>query len=544
MITCGKKLVLAAETKYQEGDEENAYVLYGRYLNILFQLQRRNDYQKQKNYIVQNLGGNSEQERVMSRLESLKKSLRMRYDEKSIMEDPNRVLATSEVTLPVTLTEPKETRHSISCTQLYEMMDRESSRFIILDCRPQADYEESKIMFNFMCNVPENLCCLGMTESKVKDKLPNESKVFWEMRKNRSIIVFVDWFSNSFARNSPIWHLKTILMDWDQDIDMDKKPEMILLQGGYEQWIITYPTKCSNPHVKVPKENILNVPSMEGIEYPNFEDIVMKDVSRNTPTIDRSTKSNAMKSFEANLSKSELLDVKEQLMNKSMQNDKELLQLETDYTMLLSNKENEEDPSSSQNVLYKILELQTKHKDNELEKETIDEVIKKAPVKVSDMSKVEDIENRLKQKEDEMKHFQQELEKKQKQRDERLRKARENKPSFDSKTPVKTPRRNELILSPRNLNTQNSIPQFDRASKPTVSNQAFYDNQDFSPVSGRVVSFLFVRFKLHACNAIFLFNPIKVNNFVSYVSYRYFLCQPLNADVHNHMFSTKIADLR
>jgi ubiquitin carboxyl-terminal hydrolase 8 len=339
-----------------------------------------------------------------------------------------------------------------------------------------------------MCNVPENLCAIGMTESKVKTNLPNESKVFWEMRKSRPIIVFVDWSSVSFSRNSPIWHLREILVEWDQDIESDKKPEMILLEGGYERWLMTYPMKCSNPHVRVPKENAINAPSMDGIEYPNLEDIIMKDTSKSTPMIDRSTKSNAVKNYEANLSQSELLERKELLMNKSMQNDRELLQLENVYTNLISNKENEEDQSNSQNVLYKILELQTKQKDNDIEKETINEVIKNAPVKPSELSKVEDIENRLKQKENEMNKTHQELEMKQRQRSEALKKARENKPNFENKTPIKAPRRNELILSPRNLNSQNSIPHFDRASKPmTVSNQNHYDNQDFAPVSGRVV---------------------------------------------------------
>jgi ubiquitin carboxyl-terminal hydrolase 8 len=257
-----------------------AYVLYGKYLNIMFQLQKRNDYQTQKKYIVKSLGGNSEQGRFMKRLESLKADLVKRYDQKNFLESSNNTLTTSQATIPVPTTEANEIRHSIGCKQLFDMMERESARFLILDCRPMEDYKESQINFHYICNVPENLCSLGMTENKIKANLPNESKVFWEMRKSRSIIVFVDWFSKYFARNSPIWHLKNILLDWDQDIDNDKKPEMIVLEGGYEAWLLTYPMKCSNPHVRVPKENIVAGPSVEGIEYPNLEDIVMKDTYR------------------------------------------------------------------------------------------------------------------------------------------------------------------------------------------------------------------------------------------------------------------------
>lgn len=466
-----------------------AYVLYGKYLNIIFQLQRRNDYETQKNFIVRSLGGNKAQSAFMRRLEKLKEDLIKRYDQKSFLESSNNNLTTSQATIPVPPTEANKTRRSIECRELFDMMEHESSRFLILDCRPMEDYKESQINFHYICNVPENLCSLGMTENKIKANLPNESKVFWEMRKSRSIIVFVDWFSTDFIRNSPIWHLKNILLEWDQDIDNDKKPEMIVLEGGYERWLTTYPMKCTNPHVRVPKENTITEPSVEGIEYPNFEDIVMKDTSKSTPQIDRSTKNNAVKNYEMNLSKSELYERKELLMNKSLQNDKELLQLETTYTNLISNKENEEDQSNSQNVLFKILELQTKQKDNDIEKETIDEVIANVPVKPSELSKVEDIENRLKEKEEEVKRNHEEVERKKRERNEALKKARENKPDFESRTPIKTPRRSELILSPRNLNSQNSIPHFDRASKPvTVSSQNYYDNQDFSPVKGRVVN--------------------------------------------------------
>lgn len=74
-------MYLDAEKKYGEGDEKSAYVLYGRYLNVLFRLQKRSDYQIHKNYIIQILGGNFEQERVMYRLTDLKTILSQQFDE-------------------------------------------------------------------------------------------------------------------------------------------------------------------------------------------------------------------------------------------------------------------------------------------------------------------------------------------------------------------------------------------------------------------------------------------------------------------------------
>lgn len=437
-------------------------------------MQKKPDYTQQKEYISKTLGGNPNQSKVITRLESLKKSLKSRYEEKDKTLTPAAIPVTpmdSEEQIP-------EVRHSISCYELYGMMEKESSKFIILDCRTEEDFQQSRIVFNFICNVPESICQIGMSENKVKLSLPNESKVFWEMRKNRQIIVFVDWGSTSFRRNTPIWHLRQILLEWD--IECEKKPEMILLEGGFERWLTTYPMKCSDPRVKVPQEGRPSLPSMEGIEYPNLDDITMKDTSNKAPVVDRSTKNKAMR-------KSELLELKEELMDKSLQNDKELLELESAY---VSNKENEDDPRS-QDVIYKILELRTKKKDVDIKNENIDkeiEIAKNEPVKPSEMSKVEDLEIRLKQKEDEIKKYQPLMAERDKLFDEALRKARETKSDFN-KTLMKTPGKGELILSPRNLNSQNNIPHFDRASKPiTVSNQGFYDNQDFSPVHGRTVS--------------------------------------------------------
>lgn len=490
IIKSEKKLLESAELMVKEGDEEYAYILYGRYMKILSTLQKRSDYAKEKDYIKKMLGGNGEQQKIMEKMERLTDSLNKRYHQKKMELESNRI-SFNELAIPLAI--KSEIRHSITCYQLYEMIEKESSRFLIMDCRPEDDFQESRIIFNFQCCVPQNLCCIGMSVGKVQAKLPNESKVFWEMRKSRPIIVFVDWFSTSFTRNSPIWNLKNILVDWDQELD--KKPEMILLEGGYDQWLTTYPSRCTDPHVTSPKHaNTISSPSMDDIEYPNVDDIMMKDQleTSQTPAIDRSTKNNAMKAYdEKNLSQSELLERKELLMNKSIQNNIELIRLENDYSIIEADKENQELISSQQDLLYKIYELHTKQKDVELEGETIEEelkIVKNDPVKPSEKSKVEDLENRLKIKADEQNIVKLEALSKVKAREEALEKARQNKPKFES--PIKpSPRKSELILSPRNLNKQNSIPRIDRASKPaSISNQHYYESQDFAPVYGKVVS--------------------------------------------------------
>lgn len=127
------------------------------------------------------------------------------------------------------------------------MMD-EGKQLLILDCRSEQDYEQSKINYKYTVNVPENIIQIGMTAAKIHTSLPNDSKVFWELRKIRPYIIFVDWESYRFDRNSSVWHLKEILMHWDIELqEMEKQPEMLLLEGGYKKCKIEYPMKCFNP---------------------------------------------------------------------------------------------------------------------------------------------------------------------------------------------------------------------------------------------------------------------------------------------------------
>ena len=189
-----------------------------------------------------------------------------------------------------------------------------------------------------------------------------------------------------------------------------------------------------------------------------------------------------------------MLEEKERLINKSIQNEKELLKLEQDLDTISANKENESDPAKQQQMLYAIWELDTKQKDFAFQHESINkeiEKVKKTTVLSPKISKVEDLENRLKVKEAEERKLHDDREVKKKEREEKLLIARQNKPQFDDyKSPIKAPRKSELILSPRNLN-QNAIPHFDRTSKPTLQNsQHFYDNQDFAPVYQKVVGFM------------------------------------------------------
>lgn len=486
-----------------DGDEERSYVLYMKFMGIMAKLTRLPDYQKQKQQVTKILGTNETMRKHLDKLEVLSSSLKARYALKNAEKAESSPIEIDAAPLESSLsTSQLEIKNVIDCRELFTKME-EQTKLLIMDCRPEADYELSKMTYKYTLNVPEPLLTLGMTASKILERLPNESKVYWNLRETRCII-FVDWSSQRFNRNSPVWHLKEILMDWDQDVDT--KPEMFLLEGGYERWVTIYPMKTTNPQVAPPKTTNGQGPAIEDVEYPNWEDILMKDASLNqsitAPQVDRSIKVNAVKAYESGKSQLELLEENEQIMNKSLMTEKELLTLETSLKQIVSDKENNEDSSSKeQSHLFKIWELQSKQKDIILEEKSIKEQIDQSKSQEKEPSsnlttKVQQIERTILEMELERKRVHDEREKKKKERDEALKIARARKPTFnDHKTPPKSQRKDELILSPKALSNQinsstiTSIPSFDRSSKPSqIYIRQTFNEEDFAPVYGRVVS--------------------------------------------------------
>jgi hypothetical protein len=498
-------MIEKAEESRLDGDEETSYVLYMKFMNMMSELQKLPDFKKEKILIGKMIGNNTVICNYMDRLEKLQKSLKERYSieyppsQLQPLAESTRVNLDADMTLETTM-EVTEVRELIDCKGLYDMMV-EGKQLLIMDVRSQFDYENSRVTYKYTLNVPEHLPSLGKTASKIHEQLPNESKVWWELRKTRPFLIFIDWTSTRFNRNSPVWHLKEILLEWDQDTE--KKPEILLLEGGYDKFKTLYPMMCLNPQYSQPQTTNGDVPAIEDVEYPNIDDIQMKDASLNrstVPQVDRSMKFNAVKAFE-NKSQIELMEENEQIMDKSLKNEKELLELETDLKQIVSDKENTEDSSQKeQQYMFKIWELQSKQNDYNREEKAIKQQLDQKKTVVQEpqapqvMTKLMEIEFHLREKEEQKKKYQEEREKKKKEREEALKFARDRKPTFnDHKTPPKAQRKEELILSPKALSNQiinqPSLPAFDRSSKPLQNaTRQIFDEREFSPVYGRVVS--------------------------------------------------------
>ena len=218
----------------------------------------------------------------------------------------------------------------------------------------------------------------------------------------------------------------------------------------------------------------------------------MKDTS--VPQVDRSRKPNAIKAYEK--TKLELLEESQKVLNKSLQNERELLNLEQDLKNVVTDKENSEDSTTQQQTyLFKIYELQAKQDDINLDEKSIKQELEHSKEIIpQDSTKLEQAEMVVTELEKERRKVHEELEKKRKEREKALELARTRKPSFtDHRTPPKAQRKDELILSPKTLSNQvitPQIPSFDRSVKPSLPtiNRQIFNEQDFAPVYGKTVS--------------------------------------------------------
>lgn len=256
------KLFKHGEEAILEGDEEKAYVYYVRFFNLLTQLKKTPDFNSQKEYLTTIIGGKRGIERTMETLERVSDNLRNRYDKKYEDHKKGAIqstdLATSHDNQNTKSSSSKEINNQrINCMELHNKLIDRTASMLILDCRPRDDFIQSKIRFNDILNVPEEILVKGANVGLIKRQFDDNEKQLWTTRAFKENIIMLDYNSQDFARDSPIWVLKDILEYWDQDFE-DKAPIKIL-SGGYEMYQMMYPAECLNPLYKpqpAPLDNI------------------------------------------------------------------------------------------------------------------------------------------------------------------------------------------------------------------------------------------------------------------------------------------------
>nr|CAD7446140.1 unnamed protein product [Timema bartmani] len=186
-----------------------------------------------------------------------------------------------------TTTDIKET--SISSHELYSILMDSKKKLLILDTRAKSAFEDSHIKTLTCISVPEEIIKRGLSADKIGHCLSVEDKPVWDKRGEMDLIVLTDWFSThlNLPPTSPIEVLNEILIKWDPGISYKAKP-IVILRGGYEDFVTSYPMFTTNAHTKPPLSNHGQSISdlIDAVKYPSLVDTSVVP----QPLVDRSSK--------------------------------------------------------------------------------------------------------------------------------------------------------------------------------------------------------------------------------------------------------------
>uniref|UniRef100_A0A3B3WTX6 Ubiquitin carboxyl-terminal hydrolase 8 n=1 Tax=Poecilia mexicana TaxID=48701 RepID=A0A3B3WTX6_9TELE len=294
------KLFKAAEECRLDRDEEKAYVLYMKYLTVYDIIKKRPDFKQQPDYYVTMLGVNSFK-KAIEEAEKLSESLKLRYEEVEVrkkLEEKERLeekKKREEVTEKDGRNSPKAstinkkdskkvikstTQHfasetgGITAEKLFNMMKDQTISVLVMDARSHRDYEESHIQVptQTCISVPEEAVSPGITVNLIEAKLPDASKDHWRRRGVVDYVVLLDWFSSAsdLKLGTTLMSLKDAIYKWDSLTIMRSEP--LVLEGGYENWLLFYPMYTTNAKVRPPRQTFTNSLPQLNFSYPSLEE--------------------------------------------------------------------------------------------------------------------------------------------------------------------------------------------------------------------------------------------------------------------------------
>ncbi|XP_026175800.1 ubiquitin carboxyl-terminal hydrolase 8 isoform X2 [Mastacembelus armatus] len=300
------KIFKAAEECRLGRDEEKAYVLYMKYLTVYDIIKKRPDFKQQPEYFMTMLGPTSFK-KAIEEAEKLSESLKLRYEEVEVrkkLEEKERQeekKRREEITEKDDRGSPKaslinkkdskrvigeqnELRNTtpkaapptggITAEKLFHMMKDQTITLLVMDVRSHRDFEESHIQVpaQTCISVPAEAISPGITVNQIETKLPDVSKEHWKRRGFVDYIILLDWFSSvtDLALGTTLQSLKDALYKWDSITILRSEP--LVLEGGYENWLLFYPMYTTNAKVRPPRQNIISTIPQLNFSYPSLEE--------------------------------------------------------------------------------------------------------------------------------------------------------------------------------------------------------------------------------------------------------------------------------
>uniref|UniRef100_A0A8C4TL29 Ubiquitin carboxyl-terminal hydrolase 8 n=1 Tax=Erpetoichthys calabaricus TaxID=27687 RepID=A0A8C4TL29_ERPCA len=295
------KIFKAAEECRLDRDEEKAYVFYMKFLSVYDLIKKRPDFKQQQDYVMSMLGPTSFK-KAIEEAEKLSDSLKLRYEEAEVrkkLEERERQ-EEKKKKLEKSKTEEKEPAKgalkengdvkkdkkvrslhysvslgAITAKKLFEILNDQNIAVIIMDARSQKDYQESQIQVPTQksISVPEDIIKPGITVNQIEANLPSESREQWKKRGLADYVVLLDWFSSAkdLKLGTTLQSLKDALFKWDSQTILRSEP--LVLEGGYESWLLCYPMYTSNAKIKPPKqERTETIVVSLNFSYPSLEE--------------------------------------------------------------------------------------------------------------------------------------------------------------------------------------------------------------------------------------------------------------------------------
>lgn len=304
-----KTILQKADMTKDSGDEEKAYTMYFRYFELVQHIRKHKDYKKDKD-TYDKLIMLDQCTRVMAALEKLKESLIKRYslmreskeaemkeqkaaeeayaaqsrkapdskssgvESKSSGPSTNSVGGVPAVPLAAGTVAPAKTL--ITSFELYDFLQDQSLNLLILDARPRDDYLESHLKHSHCISVPEEILQPGIIGDQLAEELPESSLFMFEKRDLVDFVILVDWRSKEVPTlpTVPLRVLRDAIWKWSPKRYLKSEP--MVLEGGYEDWLLRYPMHTTYAHPRVPtppkEHSEPDVTDTGLVDFPNLDE--------------------------------------------------------------------------------------------------------------------------------------------------------------------------------------------------------------------------------------------------------------------------------
>ncbi|KFV40115.1 Ubiquitin carboxyl-terminal hydrolase 8 [Tyto alba] len=304
------KIFKAAEESRLDRDEEKAYILYMKYVTVYNFIKKRPDFKQQQDYFHSILGPTN-LKKAIEEAERLSDSLKLRYEEAEVRkkleerdrqelqkkQEPKDDGKSSAKNYTESAVDSKgksqringERKHSlerkdqsdnlsaslfqgaITAEKLFAMMSDKNIELIIMDARRLKDYQESCIPRSI--SVPEEAISPGVTANWIEARLPEDSRNPWKRRGHFDYVILLDWFSSAedLKLGTTLQSLKDALFKWESKTILQNEP--LILEGGYENWLLCFPQYTTNAKV-IPPQHIRSEAVTVSLDftYPSLEE--------------------------------------------------------------------------------------------------------------------------------------------------------------------------------------------------------------------------------------------------------------------------------